>query len=164
MASPHVTGASALFVEYYRNLFGHDPSPAMIKAAFTAVAKNLTGNHDADGGTLTHLFDNKQGWGRLQLSPVLAPTEAVQYIDQTTVFDNTGESWSHSYVAADPAKPIRIMLAWTDAPGHGLGGSTPAWNNDLDLRVSANGRSDTLRPCREKRYGCVAFSSRISAS
>lgn len=139
MASPHVTGASALFVEYYRNRLGHDPSPAMIKAAFTAVAKNLTGNHDADGGTLTHLFDNKQGWGRLQLPPVLAPTEAVQYVDQTTVFDNTGESWSHTYAAADPAKPIRIMLAWTDAPGHGLGGSTPAWNNDLDLRVTANG-------------------------
>ena len=141
MASPHVTGASALFVEYYRNLFGHDPSPAMIKAAFTAVAKNLTGNHDADGAVLTHLFDNRQGWGRLQLPPVLAPTEAVQYVDQTTVFDNTGESWSHTYAAADPAKPIRIMLAWTDAPGHGLGGSTPAWNNDLDLRVSANGGS-----------------------
>jgi len=139
MASPHVTGASALFVEYYRNLFGRDPSPAMIKAAFTAVAKNLTGNHDADGVVLTHLFDNRQGWGRLQLPPVLAPTEAVEYVDQTTVFDNTGESWTHTYTAADPAKPIRIMLAWTDAPGHGLGGSTPAWNNDLDLRVTANG-------------------------
>ncbi|HEY6940216.1 S8 family serine peptidase [Dokdonella sp.] len=139
MASPHVTGASALFVEYYRNLFGHDPSPAMIKAAFTAVAKNLTGNHDADGGVLTHLFDSKQGWGRLQLPPVFAPDAAVEYVDQATVFDNTGESWTHTYTAADPAKPIRIMLAWTDAPGHGLGGSTPAWNNDLDLRVTADG-------------------------
>jgi hypothetical protein len=33
------------------------------------------------------------------------------------------------------------MLAWTDAPGHGLGGSTPAWNNDLDLRVTADGQT-----------------------
>jgi hypothetical protein len=136
MASPHVTGASALFVEYYRNLFGHDPSPAMIKAAFTAVAKNLTGHRDADGNTITHLFDNKQGWGRMQIDPVLAPRQAVQYVDQTMVFDNTGESWTHTYAAADPTQPIRIMLAWTDAPGHGLGGSTPAWNNDLDLRVT----------------------------
>ncbi len=31
------------------------------------------------------------------------------------------------------------MLVWTDAPGHGLGGSTPAWNNDLDLVVEAGG-------------------------
>ncbi|HWC31876.1 MAG TPA: hypothetical protein VG709_01965, partial [Actinomycetota bacterium] len=28
-------------------------------------------------------------------------------------------------------------LVWTDAPGHGLGGTTPAWVNDLDLRVTA---------------------------
>jgi hypothetical protein len=138
MASPHVTGASALFVEYYRKLSGHDPSPALIKAAFTAVAKNLTGHLDADGNTITHLFDNRQGWGRMQIDPVLAPRQAVQYIDQTTVFDNTGESWKHTYAAADPTQPIRIMLAWTDAPGHGLGGSTPAWNNDLDLRVTTS--------------------------
>jgi hypothetical protein len=31
------------------------------------------------------------------------------------------------------------MLAWTDAPGHGLGDDTPAWNNDLDLLVEAGG-------------------------
>jgi hypothetical protein len=31
------------------------------------------------------------------------------------------------------------MLVWTDAPGHGLGGSTPAWNNDLDLVADVGG-------------------------
>ncbi len=139
MASPHVTGASALFVQYYRGLFGSDPSPALIKAAFTAAAKNLTGHLDADGHVMTHLFDSKQGWGRLQIDPVLAPPQRVQYVDQTTVFDNSGETWTHSYQADDPSQPIRIMLVWTDAPGHGLGGSTPAWNNDLDLRVVAGG-------------------------
>ena len=36
---------------------------------------------------------------------------------------------------------MRVMLAWTDAPGHGLGGSTPAWNNDLDLLVEMAGTS-----------------------
>ncbi|MET0230493.1 MAG: S8 family serine peptidase [Rhodanobacteraceae bacterium] len=137
MASPHVTGASALFVEYYRSHFGVDPGPALIKAAFTAVAKNLTGHRDANGQPMTHLFDNRQGWGRLHVDPVLAPQQAVQYVDQTVVFDNTGESWTRSYTAADPTQPIRIMLAWSDAPGHGLGGSTPAWNNDLDLRVTS---------------------------
>ena len=34
---------------------------------------------------------------------------------------------------------IKIMLVWTDAPGHGLGGDTPAWNNDLDLVVDTAG-------------------------
>jgi len=132
-----VTGASALFVEYYRKLYGSDPSMALIKAAFTAVAKNLTGHLDASGQVMTHLFDNRQGWGRMQIDPALSPSESVSYVDQSVVFDNTGESWTHAYAAADPSQPMRLMLAWTDAPGHGLGGSTPAWNNDLDLRVTS---------------------------
>lgn len=141
MASPQVAGASALFFEYYRSRFGADPSPALVKAAFTAVAKNLTGRRDADGQVMTRLFDDRQGWGRLQVDPVLAPRQAVQYVDQTTVFDDTGERWTHTYEADDPDQPMRIMLAWTDAPGHGLGGTTPAWNNDLDLRVVAGGET-----------------------
>ena len=32
-------------------------------------------------------------------------------------------------------KPIKVVLTWTDAPAAGLGGSTPAWVNDLDLVV-----------------------------
>lgn len=139
MASPHVTGAGALFTEYYRNLTGNDPSPALVKAAFTAVAKDLTGHDDADGNPIDHLFDSKQGWGRMQVDPVLAPVQSVVYVDQSVVFDATGEAWTQTYSAADPAQPMRLMLAWTDAPGHGLGGSTPAWNNDLDLRVTGAG-------------------------
>lgn len=141
MASPQVTGASALFVEYYRNRFERDPSPALIKAAFTAVAKNLVGHRDAGNQVITRLFDSRQGWGRLQIDPVLAPAQVVQYVDQTTVFDDAGETWTQTYQADDPTQPIRIMLAWTDAPGHGLGGATPAWNNDLDLSVVAGGET-----------------------
>jgi hypothetical protein len=33
------------------------------------------------------------------------------------------------------------MLVWTDAPGHGLGEDTPAWVNDLDLSITANGQT-----------------------
>jgi hypothetical protein len=140
MASPHVAGAAALFAGYYRGLSGGiDPSPALVKAAFTAVAKNLTGHRDANGVVMTRLFDSKQGWGRMQVAPLLVPEQAVQYVDQDIVFDDTGDSWTQTFLADDPGQPIRIMLAWTDAPGHGLGGSTPAWNNNLDLRVTAAG-------------------------
>ena len=40
MAAPHVSGAIALFIEYYRNSPNTpgDPSPAMMKAAFLPVA------------------------------------------------------------------------------------------------------------------------------
>ncbi len=139
MASPHVSGAVALFIEYYRNLPGFiaDPSPALVKAAFLPVAHSLAGNLDADGGTLGQPFDSKQGWGRMDLEAVVDPIDSVRYFDNPQVFDNTGEEWTLSVSPADPARPMRMMLVWTDAPGHGLGGSTPAWNNDLDLIVEA---------------------------
>ncbi len=138
MASPHVSGAVALFVEYYRNLpdYSVDPSPALIKAAFCAAGKSLAGKLDASGGVLGHPFDSKQGWGRMILPWVVDPNVPVRYFDNPMIFDNTGEEWVQAVSAFDPSKPVRIMLAWTDAPGHGLGGSTPAWNNNLDLEVS----------------------------
>ncbi|MGO4774833.1 S8 family serine peptidase, partial [Lysobacter sp. 2RAB21] len=141
MASPQVAGASALFTQYYRSRAGVDPSPALTRAAFTAVAQNLVGKLDADGVTLTTAPDAKQGWGRMLIEPVLRPAQTVQYIDQSHVFNNSGESWTRTFTAADPSKPVRIMLVWTDAPGHGLGGTTPAWNNNLDLRVTAGGNT-----------------------
>ncbi|MBT2746650.1 MULTISPECIES: S8 family serine peptidase [unclassified Lysobacter] len=139
MASPQVAGASALFTQYYRARAGVDPSPALTRAAFTAVAQNLVGKLDADGVVLTTAPDAKQGWGRMLIEPVLRPAQTVQYIDQSHVFNSSGESWTRTFTAADPGKPVRIMLVWTDAPGHGLGGTTPAWNNNLDLRVTAGG-------------------------
>jgi len=137
MASPHVSGAVALFIEYYRSRpeYSADPSPALIKAAFIAVAHDLAGHLDADGGVLGHPFDSKQGWGRMNLEAVIDPQLPVRYFDNPIIFNNAGEEWVQNVAAADPSQPLRIMLVWTDAPGHGLGGSTPAWNNNLDLVV-----------------------------
>ncbi len=136
MACPQVAGAVALFAEHYRNETGDDPSPAMVKAALTAAARDLAGNDDADGNTLGHPFDSKQGWGRLDLPAVLLNDPgSVRYFDAPAILDATGDQWTLTVSPHDPSQPIRIMLAWTDAPGHGLGGSTPAWNNDLDLVV-----------------------------
>ncbi|MEM9555341.1 MAG: S8 family serine peptidase [Acidobacteriota bacterium] len=139
MASPAVAGAVGLFFERMRGLGLGDPSPALVKAAFLPVAHNLEGHRDADGGLLGHPFDSKQGWGRMDAAAVLAPTQSVVYVDNPTVFDASGETWSQTYTVDDPTRPVRMMLVWTDAPGHGMGGSTPAWNNDLDLEVDADG-------------------------
>ncbi len=141
MASPHVSGSVALFIEYYRNLFSVDPSPALIKAAFLPVCHDLYGHLDADGGTLEHPFDSKQGWGRMKLEAVLNPSLPPEYFDNPVIFDDTGDYWEQSFNAVAPGQPVRIMLVWTDAPGHGLGGSTPAWNNDLDLIVYYDGNT-----------------------
>ncbi len=145
IAAPHVAGAVALFIERYRNLpdYTEDPSPALIKAAFLPVAHDLAGNEDADNVILGHPFDSKQGWGRMNLEAVVDPPLNVLYFDNPVIFDNTGEIWTIDVAPADPNEPMRLMLVWTDAAGHGLGGSTPAWNNDLDLVVDVNG--DTYR-------------------
>ncbi len=139
MASPQVTGGVALWIEARRSAGEGDPSPAMVKAAFLPVARDLAGFLDADGLILGHPFDSKQGWGRMDLEAVLAPDVPVLTWDAPVSFGDTGEFWGLPVAAIDHSKPVRIMLVWTDAPGHGLGGSTPAWNNDLDLELEVGG-------------------------
>jgi len=141
MASPVASGAVAIFAEYFQDMFGDLPSPAMMKAAVTAVATNLHGFNNADGGTITETPSRFQGYGRLDLDAVVNSPYEVIYFDQEHVFTQTGQEWSTAVVADDPNEPIRLMLMWTDAHGHGLGGTTPAWVNDLDLLVQANGTS-----------------------
>jgi len=142
MASPVVSGASALYWQRYRNLNGgRDPSPALIKAVFTAAAKNLTGFLDADGGVMPQRPNRYSGWGRLDLNAVINPGVDVWLFDQAQVLPTTGSTWAVDLLADDPAQPVRIMLSWTDAAGPGSGGTTPSWTNDLDLSVSAGAQS-----------------------
>jgi hypothetical protein len=143
MAAPQVSGAAALFTQYYRGLAGGaDPSPALIKAALLGTARDLFGHQDADGAVLGHRPDGKQGWGRMDLDALVRPpANSVIYYDQARVFEESGENWLREVTPVNPALPMKIMLVFTDAPGHGLGGATPAWNNDLDLVVDAGGNT-----------------------
>ena len=136
MASPVVSGASALYWQRYRNQQSREPSPALIKAVFTAVAKNLTGFLDADGRVMPQRPNRFSGWGRLDLDAVINPGVSVWLIDQTEVLTSSGSQFDIQLEIADPSKALRIMLAWTDAPGPGTGGTTASWTNDLDLNVS----------------------------
>jgi len=139
MASPVVSGAVSVWAENYVDTEGVNPSPALVKAVFTAAAQDLVGNPNADGGIMGHRPDRFQGYGRLDLEQVMNHGVEVFMTDQETVFSSTGQDWSLALNAVDPSEPIRIMLAWTDAPGAGLGGTTPAWVNNLDLSVDADG-------------------------
>lgn len=144
MAAPQVSGAAALFTQYYRGLPGiaGDPSPALVKAALLATARDLAGHQDADGVTMGHRPDDKQGWGRMDLDALVRPPAgSVLYYDQARIFEESGENWVREVTPVNPAEPMRIQLVWTDAPGPGLGGNTPAWNNDLDLVVEAGGQT-----------------------
>ncbi|MCA9256779.1 MAG: S8 family serine peptidase [Phycisphaerales bacterium] len=137
MASPQVSGGIALFIERYRTLpsYTTDPSPSLVKAAVLAVARSLEGHLDADDVVMGAPFDSRQGYGRFDLEALVDPVDDALYFDQQVVFDASGEEWSVDVEPINASHPMRIMLVWTDAPGHGLGGSTPAWNNNLDLTV-----------------------------
>jgi subtilisin family serine protease len=139
MSSPHVSGSAALLVEQWRVEHGTDPSPAMIKAELLVAARDLAGNLDADGGVLGHPFDSKQGWGRLDTAATLDPATAKAVFDGPELLTETGDEWGTTLSVDSAVDPVKVMLVWTDAPGHGLGGATPAWNNDLDLLVEAGG-------------------------
>ncbi len=136
MASPVVSGAIALWAEEYIDRYQRLPSPALMKAVFIAAARDLVGGTDADGRPLGHRPDRFQGFGLIDLQQVMYPAgERVYLFDQDEVFTEPGQIWTESFAVADPDQPVRMVLTWTDAPGHGKGGSAPAWVNLLDLEV-----------------------------
>ncbi|MEO8275511.1 MAG: S8 family serine peptidase [Thermoanaerobaculia bacterium] len=138
-ASPHISGAAALLASWFEHdpALGYLPSPALLKALMVASCDDLAGAKDADGVTMGHRPDNKQGWGRFNLDRALAPETRSAFWDQSAgrTFTAGGQSLSFGVRADDPALPLRISLVWTDALGPGLGGATPSWVNDLDLSV-----------------------------
>lgn len=139
MAAPVVTGSIAVWAQKYFEETGAYPSPALVKAVFTTSARDLVGETNADGLTMGHRPDRFQGYGRLDLDSVMNDDSPALLYDQKTVFDDSGQHWSLEFQASNPGNPVRVMLAWTDAPGHGLGGDTPAWVNNLDVSLDAGG-------------------------
>lgn len=127
MAAPHVTGAVAVVTQWWRNSHqGATPSPAMMKALLVNSATDL---RTAD------IPNKNEGWGRINLSTLFAPDVTRLMFDQDLTFEDVGDTRTLQVQAVDPTKPMKISLAWSDAP------ATPnaaiALVNDLDLRVTA---------------------------
>ncbi len=131
-SAPAVSGAAALVSEYYRRVIapGSAPSPAMLKALLLNTPRALNGLDT--GGTLP---GTGQGWGGVNLSQLYQPDRYVD--DQSTVFTASGQRAYRYLTVANSAKPTRITLAFSDAPGSPLGNS---YVNDLDLFVVAGGQ------------------------
>ena len=137
MAAPHVTGAAGLLVQAWRTAHaGVNPSPALLKALLLNQTADLL-NEDGDTATANTPIPNpSEGWGRLVLTNVVEPSQPTFYVDQSVLFTTSGQAWSQRVQPADPTRPLRITLAWSDAPGPGSGGRTAAWVNDLDLSLA----------------------------
>jgi hypothetical protein len=129
-AAPVVSGAAALVRAYavaHAWLPGNAaPSPAMIKALLLGAATPMTG---ANAGARTP--DGGQGFGRVSLGPVFDDA-ARTFVDQSVRFTESDQVYETSGFVGDPSRPLRVALAWTDAPG--LPSAAP-WVNDLDLEV-----------------------------
>jgi subtilisin family serine protease len=131
MASPHAAGLTILLTEWWRGRNdGATPSPAMLKALLINGAVDI-------GGPSAPVPNNAQGWGRVHLPGSLGLGLESAYYDQVRVLDNTGEVFERSFGVPNSTKPVRISLAWTDAPG--AAGANPALVNNLDLEVVAGG-------------------------
>ena len=106
------------------------PTPALMKAWLVAHPTWLTGN-----GANDTLPSNAQGFGMPDLGGMFSdmPTYVV---NQNHLLSDSGQVWTTEVQRVDADKPMRIVLAWTDAPG--AVGTSPQVNN-LDLSATAGG-------------------------
>lgn len=141
-ATPAVAGAIALFYEKRTQAGGAPPSPALVKAALAATARDLEGGIEPNtegvvttGTTIPHAPSNSQGWGLVDTDRLLDESGRTM-VDQSVLFSATGQSSTMDLVIADGGEPVTIALAYTDAPGVSF---AAPWVNDLDLEVDHDG-------------------------
>jgi hypothetical protein len=136
LAAPHITGALALVRKFFalHNLLGEGqaPSPAMLKAYILNSASYLTGENA--GGDLP---SDRQGWGLIDLGRAFDLANR-RLVDQTEVFSESGQTFEIKGSLASRSLPLRVTLAWTDAPSMLAG---PALVNDLDLEIKIGGQT-----------------------
>ena len=143
-AGPHVSGACAVFVQWYRETQGGlTPSPALVKASLINSAVDMTSGEvpvdtdDEEAGTMLVVGgtppvpNNDEGWGRCDVAALITGERRFNFTDQGIEL-KTGTFWEKRLiVGADDA--LKVTLAYTDVPG--LPAAIPALVNDLDLEV-----------------------------
>ena len=130
-STPAVAGALSLYRSWLPSHLGiGNPTPALLKAYLIAHTTYLTG-HGA-GDTLP---SDAQGYGMPNLALGLDDSKRI-LVNQTQTLDASGATWNTEGAVADPNRPVKVVLAWTDAPGS-LAGAPQV--NDLDLQLTLNG-------------------------
>lgn len=131
-SGPHVSGAAAVFVDFYRReIEDQIPSPALVKAAMIHSTVNL---EDSFGTRPIPNVD--EGWGRVDLTNLIGTDAQIRYHDQAELLEQ-GEVYTQRVLVADARTPLRVTLVYTDPPG--LPASIPALVNDLDLEIQGPG-------------------------
>ncbi|MEK6967608.1 MAG: S8 family serine peptidase, partial [Nanoarchaeota archaeon] len=145
MATPHVSGALALVLEYNRKMQNHPNSSAsLMKAMIINGARNIGGQGTAAQGTTTNAPNNDQGWGLLDMPSTLFPlsrhtTLVFSDNEAPSKLTSAGDQVSYTSINTIPMRfskksNLSITLVWADQQAAGL---TDSLINDLDLIVTA---------------------------
>ncbi|HTS16076.1 MAG TPA: choice-of-anchor D domain-containing protein [Verrucomicrobiae bacterium] len=154
-SAPAVSGGAQLLWWYFQNrLEMLPPSPSMLKAylcnsaQYLPIADPLTGKQDtlpsiAQGMgrmDLARMFDGVSRVLRDETTPraIDTPLLGTNAVSQQTFFSQSGQTYALSGTVADPTKPFRVTLAWTDAPGNPA--AFKQLVNDLNLKVTIGGQ------------------------
>jgi hypothetical protein len=128
-STPAIAGGAALLRQYFINQGMAPPSAAMTKGYLMNSARYMTGS-----GANDSLWSNNQGMGLMDLG--MAFDGIPRLLDDqnpANLFTATGQTRTFTGAVSSSTQPLRITLAWTDAPGSTTGN---AWNNNLDLTVT----------------------------
>jgi len=137
MATPLVTGCAALVREYYDKVRSHQPSAALLKATLINGTRRLTG--DDSVADYPDLPNYHQGFGAVYLPTTLplppAPDFTLEFYDNwddpNAQLKGTGSRIRLRFDLA-AGGPLRLCMAYTDAPGRGV-------QNDLNLLLEVPG-------------------------
>jgi len=135
MATPIAAGALVLTRQYLMQKMGSETvSAALLKATIANTASDLFpgqfGERSSGQEQPTRRPNNHQGWGLVNLASI-ADSLSLEVRDEVVGL-STGQTKEFS-VAALEGRPVRITMAYTDAPGTASAQRTLV--NDLDLSV-----------------------------
>jgi len=121
-STPVVTGAIALIIERYRDVFGTDPSPTMVKALLIGTAGEL-GNIGPD---------YSHGWGMMDVRAAVDLIDGGDtYLKNSSV--SNGETVDYPLSVSSTDKVLKVTTVWTDPAG--TPGVAKALVNDIDLKL-----------------------------
>jgi subtilisin family serine protease len=140
MSTPITAGAMALVRQFYNGTLGMDsPSGALMKATMINGAMDMTpGQYGAPNLTVQEIQgrpDMHQGWGRINVSRSLDPEGGnLAFIDNLEGIGTDDRMVSYFTVSSSDI-PLRLTMAYSDAPASTSASITLV--NDLDLQLIA---------------------------
>nr|WP_269669433.1 S8 family serine peptidase [Paenibacillus sp. GSMTC-2017] len=149
MATPIVTGSTALVRQYYTTTKQIVPSSALLKATL------INGAEDIGYGWMSR----ETGWGRIDLQNTLFPTGGRKnlFFDDSQKTVGTGQQSNYQFHAKS-GQILKFTLVWTDSPSALYVGRNLV--NDLDLQVVAPDGSAYKGNCfasNTASTSCTAF-------